>query len=241
MELLEPEAFAALTEPDCIRIQQALAAQVEERDCLSAVRTVAGVDLAYWQEEAREAAVCCIVVLDAETRAVVEEQFCAGEVRFPYIPGCFAFRELPLLLRAAERLTVRPDVFLFDGNGILHPRGLGLASHASFYLDAPTAGVAKRYFQLDGASCGPLEDRAGAWADITREGRVLGRALRTRAGTKPVYISVGNRICLETAAELALRLTGPESRIPMPTRLADLATHRRRNEIRASGGARRWL
>ena len=147
MNLLAPKEFLGLTEAECVRVQEELSPALEpwDRTPPGDIRSVAGVDLAYWQEGGRELAVCCIVVLDAWTGAVLEEAHCAGEVRFPYIPGCFAFRELPLVLETASRLTEKPGLYLFDGNGVLHPRGLGLASHASFYLNTPTAGIAKSF------------------------------------------------------------------------------------------------
>lgn len=234
MDLLDPKEFPGLMESECVRIQERLALELElwDRAPPEELQRIAGVDLAYWQEGGRELAVCCIVVLDALTGAVVEEVHRTGEVRFPYIPGCFAFRELPLVLEAASRLTEKPGLYLFDGNGVLHPRGLGLASHASFYLNAPTAGIAKRCYQIEGAVCPIPADRCGAWADITKDGRVLGRVLRTHAGVKPVYLSAGNWVSLDTVTELALRLTGKESHIPLPTRLADLATHQQRRRLK---------
>ena len=233
-ELLFLEDFPSLTELDCIRIQEELACRVVQQDDFGAPlpRTVAGVDLAYWQEGEEERAVCCIVVLDRESRSVLETAEAHGTVRFPYLPGCFAFRELPLVLEAAAGLRERPGLFLFDGNGVLHPRGLGLASHASFYLETPTMGVAKHYYRVAGAEPPLLGDAPGSQADIVAEGKILGRALRTHAGVKPVFVSVGNRISLDTAAKLSLALTGPESHIPAPTRLADLETHLWREKLR---------
>ena len=107
MNLLAPKEFLGLTEAECVRVQEELSPALEpwDRTPPGDIRSVAGVDLAYWQEGGRELAVCCIVVLDAWTGAVLEEAHCAGEVRFPYIPGCFAFRELPLVLETASRLT----------------------------------------------------------------------------------------------------------------------------------------
>ncbi len=235
MKLLPPEAFAGLTEDTCIRIQKELAPLVvqEDRFGSSLPPTVAGVDLAYWQKGDQELAVCCILVVDRESRAVVEKAEAYGPVRFPYLPGCFAFRELPLVLEAAARLTQKPELFFFDGNGILHPRGLGLASHASFYLKASTVGIAKHYYHV-GEDFSPPGEEPGDCSPITREGKVAGCALRTHAGVKPVFVSVGNGISLDTASKLALALTGPESHIPAPTRLADLETHLRREELRCT-------
>lgn len=184
MEMMNPKAFSGLTEADCIAVQRQLAALLSDRGPLTArtVRTAAGVDLAYWREGEEERAVCCIVVLDCETGQVLEKRHAAGTVSFPYLPGCLAFRELPLVVEAAAQLSAPPDIYLFDGNGILHPRKMGLAAHASFYLDAPTAGIAKHYFRVEGASFTEPGQEAGSWSDIVKDGSVLGRALRTRRG-----------------------------------------------------------
>ena len=231
MELLDPKQFRNLTEADCIAIQQKLAGLIEERDGFEKLETAAGVDIAYWQEGERECAVCCIVVIRVGDHTVIETEYSTGEISFPYIPGCFAFRELPLVLETAAKLRCWPDVYLFDGNGILHPRKMGLAAHASFYLNAPAAGIAKHCFRIGGAVYPEPDSTAGAYTDITKDGRVLGRIVRTHTAVKPVYISVGNRVSIETVTDLALQLTEKESRIPIPTRLADLETHRRRKEL----------
>lgn len=199
---------------------------------LSAVKTVAGVDLAYWQNGGEEYAVCCIVVIDADTRKVIEKKHFSGKIEVPYMPGFLAFRELPLVLKTADLLETSPDIFVFDGNGYLHPRHMGIATHASFYLDKPTVGIAKTYFRVDKQTdyIEP-ENEAGSYTDIVIGGEVYGRALRTHKDVKPVFVSVGNHISLDTACELAMRLTDKESHIPIPTRLADLETHiERENE-----------
>lgn len=199
---------------------------------LSAVKTVAGVDLAYWQNGGEEYAVCCIVVIDVDTRKVIEKKHFSGKIEVPYMPGFLAFRELPLVLKTADLLETSPDIFVFDGNGYLHPRHMGIATHASFYLDKPTVGIAKTYFRVDKQTdyIEP-ENEAGSYTDIVIGGEVYGRALRTHKDVKPVFVSVGNHISLDTACELAMRLTDKESHIPIPTRLADLETHiERENE-----------
>lgn len=234
MKLLEPDQFPRLTESDCIHIQTELAMEIVQSSALplSAINTVAGVDLAYWREGDVERAVCCIAVIDCNTRRVIETQHLPGTVCFPYIPGCLAFRELPLVIRTAAKLSLWPDVFIFDGNGILHPRRMGLATHASFYLNTPTIGVAKRYFKIEGARLSPPDRLAGSYSDITNNSEILGRALRTHTDVRPVFVSVGNRMDIDTATALSLGLTDRESHIPLPTRCADLETHRWREEYK---------
>ena len=197
-----------------------------DRTELSSIKLAAGVDLAYWNIGDKEYAVCCIVVIDVNTHCVIEKKHYSGKIEVPYMPGFLAFRELPLVLKTAGMLETDPDVFIFDGNGYLHPRNMGIATHASFYLNRPTVGIAKTYFRVDKKTdyTDPQND-AGSFTDIVIEDKVYGRALRTHKNVKPVFISVGNYISLDTACDLALKLTDAESHIPIPTRLADLETH----------------
>ncbi len=233
MKLLEINQFSTLSEVDCIQIQQELSKYVIEKNTipLEDIQTVAGVDIAYWKKEEIEWAVCCIVVLDIHNKTIIENKYVADKIKFPYIPGCFAFRELPLVMQTAAKLTYKPNLFLFDGNGILHPRKMGLATHASFYLKAPTIGIAKRYFQVEGAQYCIPENMAGSYTDIIKEQKILGRAIRTHTNVKPIFASVGNYIDIDTVTKLALQLTDKESHIPIPTRYADLETHKRRTEL----------
>ena len=199
---------------------------------IGSVRLVAGVDLAYWEQDGQEYAVCCIVVIDHDSRGVVEKKHFSGKIDVPYMPGFLAFRELPLILRTAQMLENIPDLYVFDGNGYLHPRHMGIATHASFYLNKPTIGIAKTYFRVDiKTGYTEPENEAGSFTDIVIDGEVYGRALRTHKDVKPVFVSAGNFISLDTACELAMKLTDKESHIPVPTRLADLETHiERENE-----------
>ncbi|MBR6418935.1 MAG: endonuclease V [Oscillospiraceae bacterium] len=218
-----------------LRQQNELRDKIEQTDRLAIgdVKRVAGVDLAYWNQGEDEYAVCCIVVIDFETHAVLEKQHVSGKIEVPYMPGFLAFRELPLILKTAALLETAPDIFIFDGNGYLHPRHMGIATHASFYLHKPTVGIAKTYFRVDQKTdYTEPADEAGSYTDIVIGGEVYGRALRTQKHVKPVFISVGNYISLDTACALAMQLTDKESRIPIPTRLADLETHIEREAAR---------
>ena len=134
-----------------LRQQNELRDRIEPSDKfdLGSVKLIAGVDLAYWKKGDEEYAVCCIVVIDAGTHEVIEKQHYSGKIEVPYMPGFLAFRELPLILKTAELLKNSPDIYIFDGNGYLHPRHMGIASHASFYLNKPTIGIAKTYFRVD--------------------------------------------------------------------------------------------
>jgi len=197
------------------------------------VGLVAGVDTAYWTDSSgQEYGACCIVVVDYRSHALVETVGKVGGVDVPYIPGYLAFRELPLVLDAARDLTRRPDLFMFDGNGYLHPRHMGIATHASFHLGVPPLGVAKTYYSVDGLAYAPPAGHAGSSTLITDGVTVYGAALRTHENTKPVFVSCGNWIDLDTALAVTMSLVTPRSRVPIPLREADLATHRLRTEVR---------
>lgn len=216
-------------------IQTELAAQISLTDCrdFSDLRTAAGVDLAYWNTpDGREHAVCCIVVIDTQTHTVIEKAQADGEITVPYCPGFLAFRELPLVTEAAAKLQTKPELFIFDGNGYLHPRHTGIASHAALLLNAPAFGIAKTYYRVLDTDYTEPEQAAGSYTDIVIGGEVFGRALRTHDGVKPVFVSAGSGISLETATAIAMQLTEKESRIPLPTRLADLETHTARAALR---------
>ena len=179
-----------------------------------APRTAAGLDVAYGENELAAA----VVVLDVESLEPVDRVVVRGVTDFPYVPGLFAFRELPSLVSALERLTVSPDLLICDGQGVAHPRRFGLASHLGVVTGLPSVGVAKtpmgRYE--------PPADQRGAWTPLRDGDEVVGRALRTQAQVKPVFVSVGHRIDLDTACEQVLRLA-PRYRLPETTRLADRA------------------
>ena len=191
---------------------------------------VAGVDTAYWTgPSGTEFGACCIVVVDYHTHTITETVDVSGPVTVPYIPGYLAFRELPLVLAATKKLARTPDLFMFDGNGYLHPRHMGIATHASFYLNKPTIGVAKTFYKVNDTTYDPPQEQPGSVTHIvSNDGTTYGAALRTRQGTKPIFISCGNWIDLDTAISITMSLTTPDSRIPLPLRQADLATHRAR-------------
>jgi deoxyribonuclease V len=146
------------------------------------------------------------------------------EANFPYIPGYLSFREAPPVLKLFDKIECPPDVLLCDGQGVAHPRGLGLASHLGLFLDLPSIGCAKsvlvgEYEEPDVAK--------GSHTDLVYNGNIVGAALRTREGVKPVYVSAGNKIDLSSAIEIVLKCS-PKYRIPEPLRIA----HEKVNEIR---------
>lgn len=190
------------------------------------LQKVAGVDLAYWKESNKEYAVCCIVVIDYNTSEILEKVHVVGQINFPYISGCLAFRELPLVLETVKKLNINPDLYVFDGNGYLHPRHMGIATHAGIYLNKPTIGVAKSYYKIDNTDFIMPDNIESAYTNIVIHGEIYGRVLRTHKGVKPIFLSVGNYIDLETSTQIISSLVTKESHIPIPTRLADIETHK---------------
>ncbi|MFJ6792891.1 endonuclease V [Streptomyces sp. NPDC091268] len=177
---------------------------------------VAGVDVAY--DDERDLVAAAAVVLDAATLRVVEEATAVGRVSFPYVPGLLAFRELPTVLAALDSLTATPGLVVCDGYGLAHPRGFGLACHLGVVTGLPSIGVAKNPFTFTYAQPGPR--RGDASPLLAPDGTVVGRALRTQDGVKPVYVSVGHRVSLDNACAHAEQLS-PRFRIPETTRHAD--------------------
>ncbi|MGR3779618.1 endonuclease V [Bacillus paramycoides] len=199
---------------------------------LDEIQLVAGVDIAYWSESNIDYGVCCIVVLDYRTKEIIEEVEYMGEIEFPYISGYLAFRELPLILETVNKLKNIPDLYMFDGNGYLHSRHMGIATQASFDLAKPTIGVAKTYLKIKNKDFVVPKNKVGAFTDIVIDGEVYGRALRTRVDVKPVFISCGNWIDLDTATEITMYFVEKNSRLPITTRYADLATHMARKRLK---------
>ncbi|ANY67393.1 endonuclease V [Paenibacillus sp. BIHB 4019] len=215
-------------------IQQDLVQQIklENHFKIEDIKLIAGVDLAYWEEAGKTIAVCCICVVDFLTKEVVEIQSLKAEVKVPYIPGYLSFRELPLIIETFKLLTSDPDMIMFDGNGYLHPRNMGIATHASFHLNKPTIGMAKTYLKIDSVDFDMPANEAGAFTNIVINNIVYGRALRTHKDVKPIFISCGNWIDIDTATAVTLALINKESRLPIPVRLADLETKKKREHFR---------
>ncbi|WP_230199399.1 endonuclease V [Bacillus ndiopicus] len=194
------------------------------------IRLVAGVDIAYWTEGNIDYGVCCIVVLDYNTKEIIEEVECLRQIDVPYISGYLAFRELPLVTEAVKKLKSEPDLFMFDGNGYLHYRHLGIATHAAFYLNKPTIGVAKSYLKIRDIDFLMPKNEVGDFTYIEIDKDVYGAALRTRKDVKPIFVSCGNWIDLDTSIKITLHFVEKDSRLPITTRYADLATHKSRDK-----------
>ncbi|MDA7026914.1 endonuclease V [Bacillus sp. CLL-7-23] len=234
MQLNYIHDFTLNTKQDFLAVQQKLKRLIHLSNAIDtdSLQTCAGVDLAYWEENGESFGVCSIIVLDVHTKKVVEKVHHFGNINVPYVAGFLAFRELPLIVEAAKKLTIEPDVFLFDGNGYLHPHHLGIATHASFFLNKPTIGIAKTYLKIKNHDFKMPDNQIGAYTDIVIEGEVYGRTLRTRQDVKPIFLSCGNFIDLESSYQITMTLINQESRLPIPVRLADLETHALRKYYR---------
>jgi deoxyribonuclease V len=204
-----------LTVADAVRLQSKLAAKVIRHTTfpLRSLRRVAGVDIHYTAEHAVAAA----VVLGFPRLEPLAESIASAPLAYPYMPGLLSFREGPAALAAISRLVVRPDVLLFDGQGVAHPRRFGIASHIGVLLDMPAIGCAKT--SLIGTYSNPGL-RQGSFSYLRDRGRIIGAALRTRAGVAPMFVSVGHRVGLKDCLWIVLACCAG-FRLPETTRRAD--------------------
>ncbi|MSP67416.1 MAG: deoxyribonuclease V [Alphaproteobacteria bacterium] len=211
-----------------IALQRTLAGQVERQDRLGPVSRIAGVDVGF--EDAGRSTRAAVVVFAWPGLARITAAVARVPTGFPYIPGLLSFRELPAVLAALDQLAALPDLLLVDGQGIAHPRRFGIACHLGVLIDRPTIGVGKS--RLVGTHAEPGQVRGVR--RLLRDGtEVIGTVLRTRAGVRPLYVSIGHRIGLATAVRWVLR-TGRRLRLPEPVRAADaLASDRGRSTRRS--------
>ena len=207
-------------------LQTTLAKRLELTDRLASVEHIAGVDIGF--EEGGEITRAAVVVLKwgpacAPGLRVVEQVVHREPTRMPYIPGLLSFREIPAALGAFEKLSVMPELVMVDGQGIAHPRRLGVAAHLGLWLDLPTIGIAKSRLYGKHAEVG---EQRGDVAPLYAGSEKIGVVLRSRAKVKPVYVSPGHRITLETSLVWVMRCLG-RTKLPEPTRLADRLASRR--------------
>jgi len=220
VELPAPLHDWDLTPKEAVALQRAMAGRVIVRKPRARIRRVAGADMAFTPDKRH--CVAGVVVWDIDARTVVEEQTACKRVCFPYVPGLLSFREAPAVLAAIAKLETEPDAFMFDGQGYAHPRRFGLACHVGLWLDRPSLGCAKS--RLTGTHDAPASQR-GAAAPLWDGNEQIGLVLRTRDRVKPVYVSIGHRMDLTTAANVVLACT-TRYRLPEPTRLADQLVRR---------------
>lgn len=202
-------------EPEqAIAIQRELAGRVIREGNPDPVRLIAGIDISAGRVGSRGRA--AVVILSYPDLTVVETVRHEAEITFPYIPGLLSFREIPLILETYARLAQQPDLVIVDGQGIAHPRRLGIAAHLGVLIDRPTIGCGKS--RLTGRHAEPPAE-PGFWVPLLAGREVIGNVVRTRRGVKPLYISLGHRIGLAEATEWILRCTR-RYRLPEPIRAA---------------------
>jgi deoxyribonuclease V len=211
-----------VTPTEAVALQRKLASQVVTDTPLSSCKLIAGADISY--NRFSPIFFAGVVVLRTDDLSVVEKRGVRMEVTFPYVPGLLSFREGPGLLQAFAHVESKPDAVMCDGQGIAHPRGLGVASHLGLFLQVPCIGCAKSRL------LGQYEDpgrEAGSTSPLHLGDKVIGSVVRTKTGVQPVYVSPGNRINLESSIHWVLA-TCKGYRIPEPTRQAHLYVNRLR-------------
>jgi deoxyribonuclease V len=203
-----------VSEKEAIRIQETLRDRIILKNTLLKVRTIGGGDVAYSKNG--NLLFGAIVILSFPDMEILDMATADGQIPFPYIPTLLTFREGPILIKTFQRLKVKPDVMIFDGQGIAHPRGMGLASHMGLWLNLPSIGCAKTALLDEFISPGPSK---GSYEWIRREGKKVGAVLRTKEKVKPLFVSPGHRIDLLTSIQLLLE-SCRGFRIPEPLRKA---------------------
>ncbi|MCM2130290.1 deoxyribonuclease V [Larsenimonas rhizosphaerae] len=225
-----PHAFATRDQPlhgwdlapsEAVACQRRLADSVCLKDEFTSIQTIAGIDAGF--EQQGEITRAAVVLMEYPSLRILEHHVVRCPTRMPYIPGLLSFRELPAMLEALDCLSGRPDLIMVDGMGIAHPRRLGIATHLGVWLDWPTIGVGKSRL------CGVHDEvpsARGEWVPLTHHQETIGAVLRTRENVKPLYISPGHRICLESAVEWVMKCL-TRYKLPEPTRQADKLASRR--------------
>jgi deoxyribonuclease V len=215
-----------LSYDEAVKVQRELSSRIILQSPKTKPKLVAGADVSY--SKGSDLFFSCVVVFEMSNMTVVEEATAQDRVDFPYIPGLLSFRESPVLLKAFDKLKNVPDVVIFDGQGIAHPRGLGIASHIGLILDIPTIGCAKNvlvgHYETPGIE-------AGEYTPLVFESKTVGVALRTKRNVSPVFVSPGHKMDIPSAIDIVLN-TCRGYRLPEPTRQAHLLV----NKVRTSAG-----
>lgn len=203
-----------VTAKQAVAIQRRLALQIITRDRLGKVSYVAGVDVGF--EEDGGITRAAVIILEFPSLVLKSTSIARLPTNFPYVPGLLSFREIPAVLEAMACLQQEPDLLICDGQGIAHPRRIGIASHLGLLTGVPSIGVGKT--RLIG-SHDPVRDEKGAWEPLWDKGELIGAVLRTRKGVKPVYVSTGHKVSLETAISYVMACT-TRFKLPEAIRMA---------------------
>jgi deoxyribonuclease V len=204
---------------EAVRIQESLRKRLILESGSLTIHRVAGADVSYSRKSKKVYA--AVLVFSYPELELLESRFSYGEASFPYIPGLLSFREAPVLMAAFEKVTLTPDLVIFDGQGIAHPKRMGLASHCGILLQLPSIGCAKSRLIGEHKAVG---QRKGTYRLLKVDGETLGAVVRTREKVKPIYVSPGHRIDLRTSISMILSLTRGY-RLPEPTRQAHKAVN----------------
>jgi len=211
-----------------VTVEQAKAIQLELKDkirlqkLISSIRFIAGCDVSYSKKVER--CFAAVTVFKLPELEIVAQAQSSGSINFPYVPGYLTFREAPILLKAFEKLEKAPDLVLFDGQGIAHPRQMGLAAHLGLFLNLPSIGCAKSRFIGEFEQ---PEEIQGSWTELNYQGKIIGAVVRTRDRVKPLFISPGYKITIDEAIEWVLRAC-TKYRIPEPIRASHIAVNQLR-------------
>lgn len=214
---------------EAIQIQELLKEQIVLKKTFSEVKTVGGGDAAYSKKG--DLLFAAVVVLSFPEMKIIDAATADGRAFFPYIPGLLSFREGPILIEVFQRLSVKPDLMIYDGQGVAHPRGMGLASHMGLWLNLPSIGCAKTPLLNGFVSPGPSR---GSFEWIRKKGRKVGAVLRTKENVKPLFISPGHRIDFLTSNQLILE-SCKGFRFPEPLR----KSHQLAERMRHNGNEKR--
>lgn len=200
---------------EAINLQRELATKLVLEDQFGEIHAVAGVDMAI--NEGNGMARAAVVLFSFPDLTILEKHVYEEPLRMAYVPGLLSFRELPCVLGAIQQLKQKPDLIMADGQGLAHPRRLGIASHLGLWLDMPTIGCAKSILV---GTHEPVGDAVGDWSPLVYHRETIGAALRTRVKVKPMYISQGHKISLASSIKFVLAC-GKGYRLPETTRQAD--------------------
>lgn len=208
---------------EAIQLQNELKGKISLKKSFNKVKIVAGADVSYYQNKM----IAGVIVFEFPNLKVIERQFFISPINLPYIPGLLTFREGPSLLEALKKIKIEPDIILFDGQGIAHPRRMGIATHLGLFLDKPTIGCAKSRLSGKYTSVG---EKKGDYVLLKEGEEVLGAVLRTRKKVKPIFISPGYKIDLSNSIEIVLKCT-EKYRLPLPVREAHIFVNQIRNDL----------
>lgn len=208
---------------EAIKIQKDLKSNISLKKSFSKIEKIAGADVSYYQNNM----IAGVIIFEFPNLKIIESQSFISPVNFPYVPGLLTFREGPSLLEAFKKVKNEPDVILFDGQGIAHPRRMGIATHLGLFLDKPTIGCAKSRLSGKYTSVG---EKKGDYALLKEGEEILGAVLRTRREVKPIFISPGHKINLPNSIEIVLKCI-IKYRLPLPVREAHIFVNQIRNNL----------